>query len=423
MSTGSRRTQFVFAATGTKGDLLPLLALGRAMVRRGHAVHLVANEGYAAAAAGHGLAFTGVTVDQADNTVSPHDNLNHHIFPSYAPSLEFFREQVSVNPDLVVVNLDEYSASNTIAEHFGLPVCRIHLAPNRIRSLIRPPWPFHEKFRGPMGATYRKHFLPLIYASWARVPSFMNALNRFRAGLSLRPLQTTDEVDHVVRQHLGFFPDWYAEPAADWPRPFELVGFPLPASSSSPPARLTEFIAREGKPLVFTPGTGVPDVRQFFDEARHCCEALGMPGVFLSPHLRTPSERPGSRIIHFDFVELSLVLQHAAALVHHGGIGTTARAFQAGVPQIIRPKLYDQPDNGDRVNRLGVGRCLLSDHYTNDKLIEAVASIRSSQEVDRALARIRRLVAASDAVELAANLLERRFVHERPAFTASKRAG
>ncbi len=42
-----------------------------------------------------------------------------------------------------------------------------------------------------------------------------------------------------------------------------------------------------------------------------------------------------------------------AALVHHGGIGTTAQAMRAGVPQLITPFAHDQFDNAARVERLG----------------------------------------------------------------------
>jgi rhamnosyltransferase subunit B len=127
-----------------------------------------------------------------------------------------------------------------------------------------------------------------------------------------------------VRTRLGLFPSWYAEPAADWPQPLELAGFPLPPSSAVLPPAFAEFVRREGNPIVFTPGTGVTDVKQFFEEGRQCCEAVGTPGVFSSRHLSIPSGGLGSRFMSFEFLDLALVLKHAALLVHHGGIGTTA---------------------------------------------------------------------------------------------------
>jgi UDP:flavonoid glycosyltransferase YjiC (YdhE family) len=58
---------------------------------------------------------------------------------------------------------------------------------------------------------------------------------------------------------------------------------------------------------------------------------------------------------HFAYLPLGQLLPRAAALVHHGGVGTVSQALAAGVPQLIRPVAYDQPDNALRVQQLGVG--------------------------------------------------------------------
>ena len=61
---------------------------------------------------------------------------------------------------------------------------------------------------------------------------------------------------------------------------------------------------------------------------------------------------------HFEFVPLCKLLPHCAAIVHHGGIGTTSGALAAGVPQLIMPMGFDQPDNAARAEALGVARSL-----------------------------------------------------------------
>ena len=55
------------------------------------------------------------------------------------------------------------------------------------------------------------------------------------------------------------------------------------------------------------------------------------------------------------YVPLRAILPRCAALVHHGGIGTTAEALRAGVPQVIVPLAYDQFDNAARVTALQAG--------------------------------------------------------------------
>ncbi len=407
MSLVVTKPKIVLAGIGTKGDLFPLLALGRELVQRGHRCHLLGNEGVGTLAASHGLGFTPVTVEQTDNTVSLEENLTHHIFPSFRPTLAYFREQMALGQPLLVVNSSPSCATNLSAEKYGLPVYRIHLAPNNLRSLVRPPWPWREKVEGPLAATYRKHYLPRVFAKLNRSKVFIPRLQPFRAELGLPPVDTLPEIDRVVCGRLGFFPAWYAEPAADWPQPFELAGFPLPPTTGTLPGELIDFVRREGKPIVFTPGTGVPDVALFFQQARQCCEALGLPGVFLSRHYRAPAQL-GNRLRHFEFLDLQLVLQQAALLVHHGGIGTTARAFQAGVPQVIRARMYDQPDNGERVQRLGAGRYLFGEGDTTEALIAAAKHLTSSAQVQRRVEHFRAALAASgDGIPRAADWIER----------------
>jgi UDP:flavonoid glycosyltransferase YjiC (YdhE family) len=57
------------------------------------------------------------------------------------------------------------------------------------------------------------------------------------------------------------------------------------------------------------------------------------------------------------------VLPRAAAFVHHGGIGTTAQALAAGVPQLIMPLAHDQPDNASRARDLGVALVIRPEQY------------------------------------------------------------
>ena len=61
----------------------------------------------------------------------------------------------------------------------------------------------------------------------------------------------------------------------------------------------------------------------------------------------------------------------AAAIVHQGGIGTTAQALASGHPSLVVPFAHDQFDNAERVARLGVGRALYRSKY-NAKTAESV---------------------------------------------------
>ena len=83
--------------------------------------------------------------------------------------------------------------------------------------------------------------------------------------------------------------------------------------------------------------------------------ALGRRGIFLTKFRdQLPSSLPAS-MLHREFAPFQKLFPHCAAVVHHGGVGTVAKALAAGIPQLIRPICFDQEDNGHRVKRLGVG--------------------------------------------------------------------
>ena len=64
------------------------------------------------------------------------------------------------------------------------------------------------------------------------------------------------------------------------------------------------------------------------------------------------------------------MLPRARALVHHGGIGTTAQALAAGVPQLIMPLGFDQFDNAARCRTLGVSTALVPRRFTGSNVAQ-----------------------------------------------------
>ena len=88
----------------------------------------------------------------------------------------------------------------------------------------------------------------------------------------------------------------------------------------------------------------------------------------------------------------ALLFPRAAAVIHHGGIGTTAQALRAGAPQLVCPVLGDQFDNADRLRRLGVATVVPLKRYTTaraevalqDTLADSAACARTlSPETSR----------------------------------------
>ncbi len=89
---------------------------------------------------------------------------------------------------------------------------------------------------------------------------------------------------------------------------------------------------------------------------------LGRRAVLLTgKHAHTPPDTP--ELCHAGYAPYSLLFPHAAAVVHQGGVGTTAQALRAAKPMLVMPYSHDQPDNARRMQRLGVARVLPRERY------------------------------------------------------------
>jgi len=114
---------------------------------------------------------------------------------------------------------------------------------------------------------------------------------------------------------------------------------------------------------------------EFFTAAAEACKRLGRRGMLLTRHSdQLPGELP-SGVRHFSFLPFGLLLPRVAATVFHGGIGTVAQALRAGVPQLIMPMAHDQPDNADRLVKLGVGRMLWPRDFTGPAVARELSAL------------------------------------------------
>src|SRR6185312_5661771 len=97
--------------------------------------------------------------------------------------------------------------------------------------------------------------------------------------------------------------------------------------------------ARQGH-IVFYPGTaGTTDgwLQPYLNTAAAACERIGRSGVVIGAS--------GGPLTAIKFAPLMDLLRGASAIVHHGGIGTAAAALESGVPQIVIPRIFNQPSN------------------------------------------------------------------------------
>src|SRR5262249_26874058 len=157
---------------------------------------------------------------------------------------------------------------------------------------------------------------------------------------------------------LALYSPRLGEPQPDWPPQTVLTGFAQYDDFDGEhrlPEDLEKFLGDGPPPIVFTLGSDVltapPDT--FYADSVVAAKLLGRRAVLLGFPL--PPGRIGeSEVYCQSHASFSAVFPRAAAVVHHGGIGTTAIALKAGKPMLIVPGSFAQPDTAARLVRLGV---------------------------------------------------------------------
>ena len=166
-----------------------------------------------------------------------------------------------------------------------------------------------------------------------------------KAGAALYDLPAFGNVGllHFTDCHAQLTPIRYREPS---------INLGVGAARGRAPHLVGESLL---KAFDIAPGSAMAHGKEFFARALATCRQLGLRAVFVTPFAeQLPAALPDT-ILPTPYVPFDLLLPRLAALVHHGGIGTTAQALASGAPQLITPFAHDQFDNAARVVKLGAG--------------------------------------------------------------------
>jgi len=118
--------------------------------------------------------------------------------------------------------------------------------------------------------------------------------------------------------------------------------------------------------------------------------------------------------LRIDWAPHSWLFPRVAAVVHHGGAGTTAAALRAGVPNVIVPYFADQPFWGSRIELLGVGpKPIPRRKLTAGRLAEAIEIAATDEQMRRRSAELARKIRAENGVATAVPLIERLLDEQR----------
>lgn len=387
---GARCLKLLLPAIGSAGDVHPVLALGIALRNRGHRATILTNPIFQELIEGQGVGFLPVgTIDDARATIADPDLWHPRkgfevvarraILPAMA---EVYRHiERHADADTIVASSGIAFGARIAQERLGVPMATVHLQPSIIRSLIDQGMAGNIRISASQPMWFKRAFFR--FADWFLIDRTLKGpVNEFRATLGLPPVRRLmHRWLHSPRLVIGFFPDWFASPQADWPPETHLVGFPLwDSGGEALPSDAHEFLEAGEPPVVFTPGSAAATMHRYFRESVEAARELGVRSMLVTnfPE-QVPTDLP-SHVKTFGYLPFSEVLPRAAMLVYHGGIGTLAQTIKAGIPHLVVPSGHDQFDNAWRIEQLGLGRSIPQTRYRANRVVKAVRAILGDTE-------------------------------------------
>ncbi|HVS38464.1 MAG TPA: glycosyltransferase [Gemmataceae bacterium] len=418
--------RIVVTTFGSLGDLHPYLALGLGLKARGHDVIVGTGECYRRKIETLGLGFRAVRpdcawVEQPEvmrriahprwGIIRAVRMLMDALHESYADTLE-----ACERADLVVGNMAAY-ATRLVAEKTGIPWASAMHIPTGFFSACDPPlipgFPGFSKALRPLGPLFWGPFGRFVNRTmyWAANPWFRL---RREIGLPAVPSHNPLTESFSPLLHLALFSKRLVDKQRDWPQQTLVTGFPwfnADSAAGLPPA-LAEFLEDGSAPIVFTLGTAIAaDAGTFFETSIRAAQLLGRRAVLI---LKDPRNRPRALpdgVAAFEYAAFPLLFPRAAAIVHHGGIGTTGLAMRSGRPTLIMPCAWDQPDNAERAARLGISRTISRRRYTPERVAIELRRLLDEPAYGRRAAEIGEQVRQEDGVRAACDAVERALRH------------
>lgn len=377
----------ILVPVGSMGDVHPFIGIGQELKQRGHQVTILTNRYFEESIESCGLNFA-----ETSSRASYLEHLNNKdlwdpdkAFPFIAReimgpmtrTIYHYIENHYVKDETFVVASTLGLGARIAQEKLGVPTISAHLQPSVLRSLHDTSI-YHPKMKFVCHSP--NWFKKIVFSLSDKFidKHLAPGLNQFRSELDLPGVtRIFGDWIHSPLCVLGLFPDWYAPMQPDWPKQTHLTGFPLfdLGTSHSLNASIETFLAKGDPPIVFTAGSAMTHAHDFFRASVEACDNLGLRCILMTKFKDQLPQPLSSNALHIEYAPFETIFSRAKAVVHHGGIGTTAQALRAGIPQIIMPMAHDQPDNAHRVTKLGVGLSITPSKYTSRNVMELLNKI------------------------------------------------
>ena len=378
----------------------PMLAVARALARRGHDVTFVSGAKHAADAPDAGARFELLPSVEGSplHALRPYDD-------AAAQAATLRPLLTELEPHAAVVDVI------TVGAAFAMDMMRIPFATLVVHPLHTP-----SRALPPFGYGRAAGRLPPLRFrdAWMRANNRKDLerarddLNRGRARLGLAPSESLHGGLSDRLAIVATLPSLEIN-RPDWPEHAHVAGpclWDVPSESFVPP---------EGDgPLVMIAPSTAYDGDRLLAPAIDAVIRLGVRTVVTAGASALPGRLPSS--VTTTDARHAVVLPHVAAAVCNGGHGTVVRALSAGVPLVVVPGHGDQQENAFRVERAGAGVQVRRRKPSSDLIARALRRVLDAPRYAAAAKRVATEAAGLDGPERAADLVER-------TFAAGKRGG
>ena len=411
----------IFAA-GSRGDIQPCVVLGKGLQQAGFDVLLAAPENFAAFVQEHDLVFhplhgdvqaimageTGRQFMEGGST-NPIQSIRAMRKMLEPVALQMAADALEACEDAdALISLAVFATlAKTLAEIKDLPL--IHLEPTPVyptRAFTAPGFPLQKDLGGLYNRLSGQAMLRILWYWYAPF------VNRFRSQHDL-PLYRGGSFHRILNSAplLGAYSQKVVPRPADWPANIHISGYLFLDSPAGweADARLLDFL-QAGEPPVYI-GFGSMSGSHPEKLAALVLEALaksGQRGVLLTGWGGMQALDVPESVYVLDSAPHAWLFPRMAAVVHHGGAGTTAEGLRAGVPSIILPFAVDQAFWGKRVQALGVGpEPIPQKKLTAERLAQAIRAAVNQTAMRQRAADLGAAIRAEDGVGEAVSVIQK----------------
>lgn len=413
----------VFAA-GSRGDIQPCIVLSKALQQAGYRVRLAAPEDFADFIEKHGLDFYPLRGD-VQRIMASETGRKFMETGGANPLKSITAVRKMIAPVIMTMAKDAYEAcrdadaliclgvfssfGQSIAAALDIPVINVEPTPLLPTSAFpAPSWPIQRNLGGWHNYVSGVIMLAVVWL-WYR--PFVNDFRR-ELGLSAYSFSRFYRALRSTPMLSAYSPSIISHPA-DWSDSDHITGyFFLDDQAGWQPSSELQAFLDAGDPPVYI-GFGSMAGRNPEQFATLVLDALaqsGQRGLLLTGWGGLRAESFPDNVFVVDAVPHSWLFPRMAAVVHHGGAGTTAEGLRAGVPTVIIPFVLDQPFWGARVKALGLGPDPIPQkHLTAGRLAAAIRTAVTDPNMKQRAHTYGAAIRAENGCDCAVKIIKRYF--------------